>query len=116
MNRMIVVSNKNRQRNPKGSFFLMRDSWFDFRKDRDQSERNKKPLIYEKDYWACTNKVLVDIEIGKERIGNRDMEDGELLDKYIEKYELSEDCVIVYTDGSKQKGKENVRIGIVVPG
>lgn len=39
-----------------------------------------------------------------------------ILDKYIEKYELSEDCVIVYTDGSKQKGKENVGIGIVVPG
>lgn len=67
-----------------------------------------------KNTGLVTNKILVDIDIGKDRIGNKEVEDRELVDNYIEKYDLNKNCEIIYTDESKQEGKENVGIEIVV--
>lgn len=85
MNRLEILSNRNRFVIPKGTFFLMKDSWSDFRKERQILERNKKSGIYEKGYWVNTKEIIVDIEIGKDRIGRKDIEDSELVEKYVEK-------------------------------
>lgn len=67
-----------------------------------------------KNTGLVTNKILVDIDIGKDRIGNKEVEDRELVDNYIEKYDLNKNCEIIYTDESKQERKENIGIEIVV--
>lgn len=54
-----------------------------------------------KNTGLVTNKILVDIDIGKDRIGNKEVEDRELVDNYVEKYDLNKNCEIIYMDESK---------------
>lgn len=42
--------------------------------------------IYENEYWAVTDKITVDIEIGEMR-KNLQMRDDELIEKFRSKYE-----------------------------
>lgn len=87
---------------------------------REINKKNKKDIeicgkmdIYENEYWAITDKITVDIEIGEMR-KNLQMRDDELMEKFRSKYELEQECQIIFTDGSVQQGKKSTGVRIVI--
>lgn len=64
---------------------------------------------------------MTDIEIGKERQDNekmkdQKMKDQELINKFKEKYQMDDDCKVIFTDGSKQNNNLSAGIRIVIEG
>ncbi|RLU27170.1 hypothetical protein DMN91_000969 [Ooceraea biroi] len=67
--------------------------------------------VFDSDYWALTNLIRVDTEIGEEKI-KYDWSDGIMLRRFKDKFELEDNYIVIYTDGSKQKEKKSVGVGI----
>lgn len=114
MNRLDILMCRNRFILPKGSIFMMWDTWRESKKYRDVLERKDKSSIFQKNYQINSSSYNIDLEIGKERAGDRKMKDSELVQQFCDKYELSEFCNIIYTDRSKQKENRSVGVGIVI--
>lgn len=69
--------------------------------------------MYDNNYWTLTNKVDIELKISKKR-QSKDYNDGILINKFIEKYNLQNDVQIFYTDGSKHSDRLSTGIGIAI--
>lgn len=113
MNRLEIIDCRYRHVRPAGTINIFIESWRDSRSYKKQIEKCGMIDIYGGNYWAMTNVTMVDLEIGEVR-KNKKMKDEELMDKYREKYKLEDTNQIIFTDGSRQEGKKNTGIGIVL--
>lgn len=76
--------------------------------------RREKPLIYQRDYWNSTRKCRTDVEIGKERQVDTKIQDKKLEEKFLKKFLMKENTIVAYSDGSKEKEKRSVGVGMVI--
>lgn len=72
------------------------------------------PLIYQREYWNSIKRCIVDIEIGKERQVDKEIQDEDLEERFIKKFNMKENSIIAYSDGSKEKEKASVGVGVVI--
>lgn len=115
--RLIRISILNARKGgstPRGSFFLLNDSWRRFKLNSGDLERQEVPGIYKVNYWVSTNKVLTDVEIGVENQRDEKLKEEEFIKKFKEKFKLDGDLGIIFTDGSKQLGNISTGVGIVI--
>lgn len=111
MNKLNIVEARNRFRHWKGYVNLFIESWRGVNRFKNDIEPKLGYGIYNSNYRVLTDNISVDIEIGKVR-QQCEMEDGELIRKFEEKYQLRKDCEVIYTDGSFKTGNRSTGIGI----
>lgn len=111
MNRLEIIEARNRFTQWKGYFNIFVDSCRGMVKYKTEVENKVKYGIYDSDYQTLTNKVNVDIEIGKNRKECK-IEDAELIKRFENKYKCSEN-EIIYTDGSFKKESKSTGVGII---
>lgn len=111
--KLTQVSGRHRFKNKRKGLEILIKSWKEIYKKRENMKHNKNLEIYNIDYWTLTDKLMIDINIGRER-KKYACKDIELYGKLIEKYDLERDINIIFTDEYKQEGKQSVRIRIVI--
>lgn len=93
----------------------MVDSWREFIKDKEDISKVYIPGIYKVDYHIMIRAIMIDLDIGIHRKDNKEMKDEKFIRKYKEKYKLSDNTRVVYTDASKSLEGHSVGIAIVIP-
>lgn len=114
MNRLNILSTRNHFTTSRGSFFLLLDTWRSIKKDLYEIKRYNKPGVFEYDYWTMIKDMLTDDEIGREKQEKTYLEDNILINKFRKKFDLTDNCRIIYTDGSKRDSDISTGISIII--
>lgn len=112
MNRLNQLDGQQRFVNPTGSINVFLESWRDVKKLIKDTEIIENRGIFDSTYESQTNFINIELDIGEKR-KVENISNYELINMYKTKYELTKDCKIIYTDGSK-KEDNSVGIGRVV--
>lgn len=80
----------------------MVEAWTRVKWLKNKAGNRRKFEIFEQEYEIVTEKPEVDLELGKYR-KTEGSEDGKLMEKIQERYQLNKNLTIIYTDGSKKK-------------
>lgn len=99
INRLEMLDGRFRHVRSAGNINVFIESWRDTRCYKKQIDKCGTLDVYGGKYWAMTNAVTVDMDIGEER-KTVNLKDSELMNRYREKYMLEEDYQIIFTDGS----------------
>lgn len=81
----------------------------EIQKNKKEIEIGKDFEIWGKNFWDLTDKISIDLEIGKERQQEKFL-DATLVQKFIDKYELDKETQVVYIDASKVEGGKSVGV------
>lgn len=70
--------------------------------------------LFQRDYWAITSEILIEVDEGKtwEKEGGR--EEEALLECIKLKYDMGTNCKIIFTDGSKMEHGKAVGVGVAI--
>lgn len=110
--RMYELSSKDKGKNKIRGCNSLVEAWEVVKRFEKEMENKENLDIYNISYWIMTNKIRVEIEIGKER-QKKGCRDGDLLNKFIQKYMNKDYINIIYTDGSKKENSNSVGVAIV---
>lgn len=99
--------------NPRSNNCILVNAWTEVYRNRNEMTRYDSYEIFDINYWCLIDVIETDIEVGtlKKKRGN--ITDGELLEIFINKFNLENNVEIFYTDGSKQEDRNSVGIRIV---
>lgn len=100
MNKLEILECRLRNIRPRGTINIFIESWRDVKRLKKHIEKCGTLDIYNRNYWAMTDKITIDLEIGEIRKSKK-MKDRELMSKYEVKYELRKEYQIIFTDSSK---------------
>lgn len=92
---------------------MLTEAWVAVIKFRDivRREDNYCPMLVE--YWSITNKIITDKKIGRDRKYGK-IKDNEVADMVREKFNLSGEIEMWFTDGSKKEVNGDHKVGIGV--
>lgn len=90
------------------------NTWKEVMKDKTELQYGRKLPLFKYDYWILTRKIETDLEIGKIRQSDTNMNDKDLVKKFLLTYDLGENTRIFYIDGSKTEKGMSTGVGIVI--
>lgn len=79
-----------RIRYPRGRGLVQNQAWRRIRKDRRIINRQNGLEVYKEEYWGMTERIMIKVSIGEERRRGK-MNDGDMINKVLQKYELEEE-------------------------
>lgn len=107
------IVRRNRFVNPRNNNSIMVNAWTEVYRNRKEMARHENFDVFNTDYWCIIDEIEADVKIGNCKKNQENMEDSELLGKFIDEFRLEKNVEIFYTDGSKQENRNSVGVGIV---
>lgn len=90
---------------------VLTEAWRRVRRERRGVLRGEVREVFRNDYWMMTERMNVDLEVGRGR-GERDDGVSEIEREVKSKYMLEENCGVLWTDGSKREDGRAVGVAV----
>lgn len=87
--------------NSRSNNCILENAWMDVYRNRNEMTRYDNYELFDTNYWYLIDEIKTDIEVEKIKKKHENIADGELLEMFINKFNLENNVEIFYIDGSK---------------
>ncbi|XP_012543676.1 uncharacterized protein LOC105841103 [Monomorium pharaonis] len=93
---------------------IIAETWEHSQKDSESMNTNIKSKLFKGNYWVMTKELQLETEIGKQYSTKNKITGMKIIQEIQDKYDLGQDTIRIYTDGSKEKDKPSVGSAFIV--